>query len=245
MHLEKLFFEDYRSWSTIYVLSRWHIYMCDVTRSHVWHDSFTSVIWLVHMCDMTRSHVWHDSFTSVTYDMSHSRVTWRWRDVFTCVTWLIHVCDMSHSHGLQVFLTIFKPHDPYALALPCESRHIHEWEMSHTHMTYVTFMHESCHTHTYNASTIHMPSPCHVSHVTEIYESCHIHTWVTSCTCMSHDPYALALPCESRHMHEWVVSHTHMSYVTFMHESCHTHTYIMPVRSICPRPAMWVTSHAW
>jgi len=41
--------------------------MCDMTHSHVWHDSFTCVTWLIHMCDMTHSHVWHDEFTCVTW----------------------------------------------------------------------------------------------------------------------------------------------------------------------------------
>jgi len=54
------------------------IHMHDMTRSHVWHDSFICVTWLPHICDMTHSHVWHDSPT--------------------CVTWLTHMCDMTHSH---------------------------------------------------------------------------------------------------------------------------------------------------
>jgi len=61
------------------------IHVCDMTRSHVWHDSFI-------LCDMTHSHVRHDSFT---------RVTWRvhsvWHDSFTCVIRLIHMCDMTRS----------------------------------------------------------------------------------------------------------------------------------------------------
>ena len=36
--------------------------MCDMTHSHVWHDSFTCVTWLIHMCDMTHPYVRHDSF---------------------------------------------------------------------------------------------------------------------------------------------------------------------------------------
>jgi len=66
--------------------------MCDMTHSHVWHDSFTS--------HMTHSHVWHNSFTCVTWlihmcDMTHSHA---WDDTFTCVTWLIYACDITHSY---------------------------------------------------------------------------------------------------------------------------------------------------
>jgi len=37
----------------------WLIYMCDMTHSYVWHDSFICVTWRIHMCDMTNSYVWH------------------------------------------------------------------------------------------------------------------------------------------------------------------------------------------
>jgi len=83
----------------------WRIHICDMTRSHVWHDSSTCVTWLIYMCDMTHSHVWHDSSYSrsasrmaeratMSCGMTHSHV---WRDSFTCVTWLIHMCDVTHS----------------------------------------------------------------------------------------------------------------------------------------------------
>jgi len=48
--------------------------------SCMWHGShsFTRVTWLIHMCDMTHSHVWHDSFTCVTWlihsEARHSRL---------------------------------------------------------------------------------------------------------------------------------------------------------------------------
>ena len=35
-------------------------YMCDMTHSHVWHDSFRCVTWRIHMWDMTHSHdLWY------------------------------------------------------------------------------------------------------------------------------------------------------------------------------------------
>jgi len=49
----------------------WLIRACDVTQSHVCHDSLVRLTWRFHMCDMTHSHVWLDSFL--------------------CVTWLIHM----------------------------------------------------------------------------------------------------------------------------------------------------------
>jgi len=109
---------------------------------YVWHDSFMSVKWLIHMydmthsymCDMTHSYVWHDSFICVTklicmthpYEIICSFMcvtklicarafvcvhvhpyTWLvdvydmtcwcvWHDLLMCVTWLIHLCDMAH-----------------------------------------------------------------------------------------------------------------------------------------------------
>jgi len=90
-------------------------YVCDMTHSCVWHDSFICVTWLIHMCDMTNSYVcdmthscvwsvscsfvWHDSFGARHLEKVVVRVTWLtyvWHDSIICVRWLIHVCDMTH-----------------------------------------------------------------------------------------------------------------------------------------------------
>jgi len=42
------------------------IHTCDMTHSHVWHDSLIHVTCLIHMCDMTHSYVWHDSSSALT-----------------------------------------------------------------------------------------------------------------------------------------------------------------------------------
>jgi len=79
--------------------SVWLIHECDMTQSHVWHDSILCVTKLSHMCDRTHSYVWQDLLVWVTWlihmrEMTHSHV---WQDWFTCVTWLIHMCDMTQS----------------------------------------------------------------------------------------------------------------------------------------------------
>ena len=73
----------------------WLIYMCDMTRLYVWHDSFICVTWLAHMCDMC-----HDSFMCVNwrihmFAMNYSYVC---HNSPTCVPWLIHMCDMKPSY---------------------------------------------------------------------------------------------------------------------------------------------------
>ena len=75
------------------------IYLCDMTHSPVWHDSFVCVTWLIPLNDMTHSFVWHESFICVTWlvhlcDMTHSFLL---HDSFICVTWFIHMCDMTYS----------------------------------------------------------------------------------------------------------------------------------------------------
>jgi len=97
----------------------WIVYVCDMTLSYVWHDSFICATRLIHMCDMTHSYVWHDSFMRLIEalcfpvgkcdmtlwilmkwlfhmcDRTHSYV---WQDSFICVTWPIHMCDVTHSY---------------------------------------------------------------------------------------------------------------------------------------------------
>jgi len=68
-------------------------YMCAMTHSYVWHDSFMCGTRLFHVFAYVR----HNTFICVAWlihvcDITHSCV---WRDSFTCVTWLSHVCDMT------------------------------------------------------------------------------------------------------------------------------------------------------
>ena len=74
--------------------------------------------------------------------------------------------------------------------------------MSHTWMSHVTHMHESCHTYEWVMSHIRM------SHVTHINESCHTNQWVVSRIWMSHVIHTN----ESCHTYECVMSHILMNH---------------------------------
>jgi len=71
----------------------WLIYMCATWLVHF-------VTWLSYVCDVTRSYVWHDSFICVWRD-SFICVTWL---IYMCVTWLIHTCDVTHWNVWHVSL---------------------------------------------------------------------------------------------------------------------------------------------
>ena len=56
--------------------------VCDMTRLHVRHDSFTWATWFIYMSDMTHLRMRHDSFT--------------------CATWLIYMCHMAYTSSLHL-----------------------------------------------------------------------------------------------------------------------------------------------
>ena len=98
--------------------------MCDITHSHVWHDSLPSnslhspglLVLLrnvsnIRMCDMTHSYVWHDSFI--------------------CVTWPTHMCDMTHSYVWNDSL-ICMTRLWLALTICADLWHIHKRSMTHS-----------------------------------------------------------------------------------------------------------------
>ena len=103
----------------------WRIYVCNVTCSDLWDDSYTCVTWLIytyatwliHTCDVTCPYVSWDSFIRWldfrTCDASHAnvpgdsfiRVTWR--QSFKRVMWLVHTCDVTHANVWQ-WLSFFQ-----------------------------------------------------------------------------------------------------------------------------------------
>jgi len=154
-----------------YVHQRWfisdtRIQMCDMTHSHVrhdsficvtwlihmlWHDSFICATWLIHKCDMTHSYVRHDSFICVTWlilmcDMTHPHV---WHDSFICTTWLIQKCDMSRWnvwHGLFICVTW--------LIHVCDMTHSYAWHDSFICVTWLIHMCDMTHSYVWHNSFI-------------------------------------------------------------------------------------------
>ena len=158
-------------------LDRWHallqyvirlLHTCDMTHSHVWHDSFICVTWLIriyeippscfldrwhdsfscvirliHMCDVTHAHVCHDSFICVTWRMpmcvmTHSYV---WHDSFPCVTWLVHTCDMTYSHVRHDYAHAWRD------LSSCVTYHHHvvsTVEMTHSYVSHDPFICVTC-----------------------------------------------------------------------------------------------------
>jgi len=70
----------------------WLMHMtCD---SHMY--SYIRLTWRMYMCDMTRIHMWHDpqDGKGVTIRSQHCYCVWH--DSCIRVTWLLYTCDMTH-----------------------------------------------------------------------------------------------------------------------------------------------------
>jgi len=91
-----------------FMCEAWLVYICDMTRAYVWHDSkFSPLTWLMHVCSMTHLYMWHGSCVSViwhilvwcdthsyilhnSWDMTRAHV---WSDVtYVCIYLCMYVC---------------------------------------------------------------------------------------------------------------------------------------------------------
>ena len=120
----------------------WRIHICDMTQSHVWHDSCISVTWLIHVCGVTCSYIWYDSFKSLT--------------------WLIHMCDMTqwlvwmcNANARCDTYTRCHMH-PYARRAPCV------WIRHASHMRNVSHMQMWDAIHMQDAICSHMRKVSHI-----------------------------------------------------------------------------------
>jgi len=72
----------------------WPIHMCNMTHSHVWHDSSICATWLIHMCNMT-----HHIYSTVILQEKKGRG----EDEYICdmthsYVWFIHTSHMTPPH---------------------------------------------------------------------------------------------------------------------------------------------------
>jgi len=127
-----------------------------MTHLYVWHDAFISVKCRIYVCDMTCSHLWHDSclrarvarsLEAFTGDMTHSCV-WHmdhlyvWHDAFMSVPWRIYMCDMTHSHawhdsslGSRVTLSL-RPLQVTWLISMCDMIRLYVWRDAFVRVTW-------------------------------------------------------------------------------------------------------------
>jgi len=108
---------DMTHWQMWLTYVTWLTHICDITRSYVTCIKYRSTTCLLgFVCDMTHSNMWHDSFILVTWltYVRHDplryvkRLTHIWDKTHSCVTCpkcrsttcklFFHTCDMAHSY---------------------------------------------------------------------------------------------------------------------------------------------------
>ena len=85
-------------------MAHWLTHMCDMTHSHVWHDSLICVAWLTHMCDVTHS-LYGGSLRPLSLLSMLPVYLYVCHDSFVCVIWLICMWNLIHSYDWHDSLT--------------------------------------------------------------------------------------------------------------------------------------------
>jgi len=213
------------------------VYMCDMTHSCVWRESFVFVL--------TCLYVWHDSCMCVTwlsapslsacvfgcFQMCTSRV---WHDSSVCMTWPIHVCHMT-QYPCVTWL-----HFPaWRVAYWCMCRDEFTWvprriyvcdRMRDTMRSYawhdlficVTWLIRSCDmTHSY---AWHDLFTC-VTWLIHVFDTTHIHMCGMTHSCLWHDVFicatGLMYTCDMTHSYVWYFSFTHVTWRIHICEMTH------------------------
>jgi len=167
-------------------------HMWDMTDSHAWRDSFTSVTWLIHKCDMTKSVTWlihmlgtlhlSQSQLSGTVERRHQGSNRACREetagkqfkgvfntIYIYIYWaLLHMCYMIHQD--------------------CGTWRIHSCDMTHIYVRHDSFifllnMWDMTHLHATTASRIFMIHQ--YGGVRRIYTCDMTHSYM----CMWHDAF--------------------------------------------------------
>jgi len=177
-----------------------HSYVCDVTRSHVCHDSCICLTWLIQTCDispsyatwlvpmcaMTHLYILQDSFIYLTWliqicvtrlicgcAQTHSYVC---HDSFLCRTWPVHMRDITHSYATQLVRTC----DPCV-----RHKYSNMWQNSWIRVTWHMDMCEMTH-------------PC-VTWLIDMCDMTHSYVWHASFICVTWLMYT----CDTTHAYVW------------------------------------------
>jgi len=210
-------------WHDLFICVPWLIEMWDMTHSHVRLDSLirkkytrqwsethaNHLVMGIHTCDMTgitHSHLWHDFIHTQeahkAIQAKHTPTILLWE--YICATWLIwliHMYDRTPSYTGSTWGNMN------------ESWHTHQWVLSHTSMSLVTHINESCDyecLHTQEAHEAiqakHTPNILlweyiWMCYVTDMNESCHTHIYM----CHSQKAHTTI-----RMKHVWDMTHPHL-----------------------------------
>jgi len=161
------------------LVSLWLISMCNMTHSHVWHDSFTCVAWRTRMC---------------AWSMSHMRIRHATRVNETCHTceWVTLRIEISHSDtsaNVHAHMRIRHATHVNETCHTCEWVTLHMEIVRTRHATHVTHAHTSCPTY-----------PWHMSCDTEQHGCVGTGDAVAANTCLV-EPYQ-----NMTHLHVWHVT---------------------------------------
>jgi len=184
----------------------WLLFVCDMNRSLVWHDSFICVTWLIHRNEWS----WwncgglHEIICVWVLRLNRIWDTPRlcihmWHD-YMYVTWL-YICDMTIHMWHEIICVrvlwlnyIWDTPRLWHQSYMNESCHRYQRVMSH--VMYVYMWHDMWHV------CVHQLCYTWMSHVTDVTESCRMYASV-----MLHMD-------ESCHRYHRVMSHVCISYVT-------------------------------
>ena len=218
----------------------WPIHMCDMTHSHVRHDSFmhvtcrvhmfaqTHVTWLIHMCDVSHSYVCHDTLHMC--DLSHSYVQCAPCLSFLCAPCLSFVCATNSFTCLwfyvpQPLLHVSDSYVPWHVShvshfyVPRPASHVRL--LSHWYVHYIIFY--TCNmSYSYvQRDTFMLDGRPWMSHVP--YTLCHTYEWGMFDIWNNHVTHMK----KSRQICKWVTPNIRMRQITQVQQSSHIYQWVM------------------